>query len=170
MESKIITKCKKIKVLLTDVDGVLTDGGMYYSSKGDVMKKFYARDGMVVNILRRNKIPTVIVTKEKTTIVRKWATKMNVCLVLDGVTKKEAIIKDVCKKFKINPDEIGFIGDDVNDLEIMKRIGFSATPSDGIKEALKVADYRCNSKGGEGAFREIVDLLIQAKLDTKKLF
>ena len=170
MESKIITKCKKIKVLLTDVDGVLTDGGMYYSSKGDVMKKFYARDGMGVNILRRNKIPTVIVTKEKTTIVRKWATKMNVCLVLDGVTKKEAIIKDVCKKFKINPDEIGFIGDDVNDLEIMKRIGFSATPSDGIKEALKVVDYRCNSKGGGGAFREIVDLLIQSKLGTKKLF
>ena len=170
MESKIITKCKKIKVLLTDVDGVLTDGGMYYSSKGDVMKKFYARDGMGVNILRRNKIPTVIVTKEKTTIVRKWATKMNVCLVLDGVTKKEAIIKDVCKKFKINPDEIGFIGDDVNDLEIMKRIGFSATPSDGIKEALKVVDYRCNSKGGGGAFREIVDLLIQSKLSTKKLF
>ena len=170
MESKIITKCKKIKVLLTDVDGVLTDGGMYYSSKGDAMKKFYARDGMGVNILRRNKIPTVIVTKEKTTIVRKWATKMNVCLVLDGVTKKEAIIKDVCKKFKINPDEIGFIGDDVNDLEIMKRIGFSATPSDGIKEALKVVDYRCNSKGGEGAFREIVDLLIQSKLDAKKLF
>ena len=170
MESKIITKCKKIKVLLTDVDGVLTDGGMYYSSKGDVMKKFYARDGMGVNILRRNKIPTVIVTKEKTTIVRKWATKMNVCLVLDGVTKKEAVIKDVCKKFKINPDEIVFIGDDVNDLEIMKRIGFSATPSDGIKEALKVVDYRCNSKGGGGAFREIVDLLIQSKLGTKKLF
>ena len=170
MESKIITKCKKIKVLLTDVDGVLTDGGMYYSSKGDAMKKFYARDGMGVNILRRNKIPTIIVTKEKTTIVRKWATKMNVCLVLDGVTKKEAIIKDVCKKFKINPDEIGFIGDDVNDLEIMKRIGFSATPSDGIKEALKVVDYRCNSKGGEGAFREIVDLLTQSKLVTKKLF
>ena len=63
MESKIITKCKKIKVLLTDVDGVLTDGGMYYSSKGDVMKKFYARDGMGVNILRRNKIPTIINAK-----------------------------------------------------------------------------------------------------------
>ena len=70
----------------------------------------------------------------------------------------------------INPDEIGFIGDDVNDLEIMKRIGFSATPSYGIKEALKVVDYRCNSKGGGGAFREIVDLLIQSKLGTKKLF
>ena len=90
---KIKQKCKKIKLLLTDVDGVLTDGGRYYSKEGEVLKKFHARDGMGVNILRRNKIPTIIVTKEKTTIVRKWATKMNVCLVLDGVTKKEAIIK-----------------------------------------------------------------------------
>ena len=71
MGSKITTKCKKIKVLLTDVDGVLTDGGMYYSNKGDVMKKFYARDVMGVNILRRNKIPTIIVTKEKNSIVEK---------------------------------------------------------------------------------------------------
>ena len=88
MGSKITTKCKKIKVLLTDVDGVLTDGGMYYSNKGDVMKKFYARDGMGVNILRRNKIPTIIVTKEKNPIIRKWAKKMNVYLVLDGIIKK----------------------------------------------------------------------------------
>ena len=70
MESKMNKKCKKIKVLLTDVDGVLTDGGMYYSSKGDVLKKFYARDGMGVNILRRNKIPAIIVTKEKNPIMR----------------------------------------------------------------------------------------------------
>ena len=168
MESKIITKCKKIKVLLTDVDWVLTDGGMYYSSTGDAMKKFYARDGMGVNILRRNKIPTIIVTKEKTTIVRKWATKMNVCLVLDGVTKKEAIIKDVCKKFKINPDEIGFIGDDVNDLELMKKVGFSVTPKDGNNTVKKIADYITKSKGGEGAVREITDLIIKSKYDEKE--
>ena len=155
---------------MTDVDGVLTDGGMYYTSKGDHMKKFHARDGMGVNILRRNEIPTIIVTKENTSVVTKWAKKMSVYLVLDGVIKKEMIISKVCKKLKVKSNEIAFIGDDVNDLEIMKRIGFSATPSDGIKEALKVADYRCNSKGGEGAFREIVDLLIQSKLSTKKLF
>ena len=92
MNKKITEQCRKIKVMITDVDGVLTDGGMFYSHEGDIMKKFHTRDGMGVNILRRNKIPTIIVTKEKTTIVRKWATKMNVRLVLDGVTKKEAVI------------------------------------------------------------------------------
>ena len=117
---------------MTDVDGVLTDGGMYYTSKGDHMKKFHARDGMGVNILRRNEIPTIIVTKENTSVVTKWAKKMSVYLVLDGVIKKEMIISKVCKKLKVKSHEIAFIGDDVNDLELMKKVGFSATPFDGI--------------------------------------
>ena len=93
VNKKILNKCKKIRILLTDVDGVLTDGGMYYSNKGEVLKKFHARDGMGVNILRRNKIPTVIVTKEKTGIIRKWAKTMNIRLVLDGIIKKELVLK-----------------------------------------------------------------------------
>ena len=170
MASKIITKCKKIKVLLTDVDGVLTDGGMYYSSKGDDMKKFYARDGMGVNILRRHKIPTIIVTKEKNPIIRKWAKKMNVYLVLDGIIKKEKVVDKISKKLMVKPNEIAFIGDDVNDLELMKKVGFSATPFDGIKDAVKISDYHCKSMGGKGAFREVVDLLIEAKFGAKKLY
>ena len=170
IDKKIMDKCKKIRILLTDVDGVLTDGGMYYSNKGEILKKFHARDGMGVNILRRNKIHTVIVTKEKTRVVRKWAKTMNVRLVLDGITKKELVIEDVCNKFRMEPDNIAFIGDDVNDLEIMKRVGFSATPFDGIKDAMKIADYHCKTSAGKGAFREVVDLLIQAKFGTKKLY
>ena len=142
VNKKILNKCKKIRILLTDVDGVLTDGGMYYSNKGEVLKKFHARDGMGVNILRRNKIPTVIVTKEKTGIIRKWAKTMNIRLVLDGIIKKELVIEDVCNKFRMEPDNIAFIGDDVNDLEIMKRVGFSATPFDGIKDVVKISDYQ----------------------------
>jgi len=170
VNKKILNKCKKIRILLTDVDGVLTDGGMYYSNKGEILKKFHARDGMGVNILRRNKIPTVIVTKEKTRIIRKWAKTMNIRLVLDGIIKKELVIKDVCKKFRINASDIAFIGDDVNDLEIMKQVGFSATPFDGIKDVVQIADYHCETSGGKGAFREVADLLIQAKFGTKKLY
>ena len=73
----IENRCKKIKIVLTDVDGVLTDGGMYYTKDGDVMKRFHVRDGMGVSLLRKNKILTIIVTKETTQIVRKWAKKMN---------------------------------------------------------------------------------------------
>ena len=170
MNSKIIRKCEKIKVILTDVDGVLTDGGMYYSAKGDILKKFHARDGMGVNILLRNKIPTIIVTKEKNMIIKKWAKKMNVNLVLDGIMKKELVVDKICKKFKINSDEIAFVGDDVNDLELMKKCGFSATPYDGIKKAISISDYHCKTKGGNGAFREVVDLIIHAQFGAKKLY
>ncbi len=170
MNSIINKKCKKIKVLLTDVDGVLTDGGMYYTKNGDVMKKFHARDGMGVNILLRNKIPTIIVTKEKNMIIKKWAKKMNISLVLDGVKKKEEVVDKICKKFLVKPNEIAFIGDDVNDLELMKKIGFSATPKDGIKDAIKISDYHCKSFGGSGVLREIVDLIVSTQFGRKKLY
>ena len=93
--SNITSKIKKIKILLTDVDGVLTDGGMYYSSKGDVMKKFHARDGMAISLLKRNGIPTILVTKEKTMIVKQWAKKMNIKKLYDGVVKKEQVLEKI---------------------------------------------------------------------------
>ena len=86
------------------------------------------------------------------------------------LTKIELVIEDICNKFRIEPNNIAFIGDDVNDLEIMKRVGFSATPFDGIKDIVKISDYQCKTSGGKGAFREIADLLIQAKFGAKKLY
>ena len=89
---KKIRKPRNVKILLTDVDCVLTDGGMYYNSKGDSMKKFHTRDGMGVTLLRKKGIPTIIVTKEKTAIVRKWANKMKVAEIFDGIQNKEKIV------------------------------------------------------------------------------
>ena len=168
MTSKLLKKCTDIKILLTDVDGVLTDGGMYYSTHGDVMKKFNSKDGMGINILRKKNIPTVIVTKEKTVIVKKWARKMNVKKVYDGVLKKELVLEKICKFFKISEKEVAFIGDDVNDLELMKKVGFSVTPKDGNNAVKKIADYITKSKGGEGAVREITDLIIKSKYGEKE--
>ena len=141
---------KNIRILLTDVDGVLTDGGMYYTSDGDIMKKFHTRDGMGVNMLRRKGIPTVIVTKEKTLMVKKWAKKMNIDHVYDGINKK----------YNVKNSEIGYIGDDVNDIGLLKLVGFSATPNDGISEVQAVVDYVCKKNGGSGVFREISDMLL----------
>ena len=154
--------------MLTDVDGVLTDGGMYYSAQGDVMKKFNSKDGMGINILRKKNIPTIIVTKEKTEIVKKWARKMNVKKVYDGVLEKELILEKICKFFKISEKEIAFIGDDVNDLKLMQKVGFSVAPKDGNNAVKKIADYVTKSKGGEGAVREITDLIIKAKYGEKE--
>ncbi|MDC0884184.1 HAD hydrolase family protein [Nitrosopumilus sp.] len=155
---------KNIKILLTDVDCVLTDGGMYYTSNGDVMKKFYTRDGMGVNMLRRKGIPTIIVTKEKTQMVKKWAKKMNIEYLYDGIQQKETILKIISKKYNVKNSEIGYIGDDINDVELLKMVGFSATPNDGIIEAQKIVHYICKKNGGEGAFREVADLLLRYRI------
>ena len=169
MSNKVqIKKLKKIKILLTDVDGVLTDGGMYYTSQGDYMKKFHTRDGMGVTLLKKNNIPTILVTKEKTMMVRKWAKNMKVKKIFDGIQKKQTVLVRIEKIFHVTKDEIAFIGDDVNDLELMKKVGFSATPKDGIKLAKNLADYICNSKGGKGVLREVADLILISKHQNKE--
>lgn len=163
----IDNKLKKIKILLTDVDGVLTDGGMYYSASGDVMKKFHARDGMGISLLKKNGIPTVIITKEKSTIVKKWAKKIPVAKLYDGITKKEEILPLISKEFNVKPNEMAFIGDDVNDLKLLKIVGFSAMPNDGIHLLKKICDYQCRTIGGNGVLREIAELIFERKLQNK---
>jgi|TARA_B110001454_G_C12613800_1_gene389848 YrbI family 3-deoxy-D-manno-octulosonate 8-phosphate phosphatase len=163
-------KCKKIKLVLTDVDGVLTDGGRYYSEKGEIMKKFHVKDGMGINILLRNGISTVIVTKENSKIVKKWAKEMNVSKTYSGIKIKEKELEKICKLYKILPDEVAFIGDDVNDIELMKKVGFSVTPSDGILQAKKIANYVCTTSGGNGALREMIDLILKEKFADKTNF
>ena len=161
-------KIKKIKLIATDVDGVLTDGGMYYSSKGDVLKKFHARDGMAVSILKKNTIPTVIITKERNQIVKKWSSKMNIDKLFDGVKNKEKVVSKLCKSYGLSENNIAYIGDDVNDLEILKKTGFAATPKDGNLEVKKIVDYICKNRGGEGVLREICDLIISIKFGKKR--
>jgi YrbI family 3-deoxy-D-manno-octulosonate 8-phosphate phosphatase len=160
-------KCKKIKLVLTDVDGVLTDGGRYFSEKGEIIKRFHVRDGMGINILLRNEIQTAIVTKENSKIVKKWAKEMNVSKTYSGIKNKEKELEKICKYYKVLPSEIAFIGDDVNDIELMKKVGFSATPFDGILQAKKIVNYICKTSGGNGALREIIDLILEEKFSNK---
>lgn len=149
----------KIKLILTDVDGVLTDGGMYYSSKGEVFKKFNTKDGMAIELLKY-KIKTILITKEKSSISIRRACKIKASDIFTGVTNKEVILPLICKKYAVNPDEVAYIGDDLNDLGIISLVGFSATPNDGVDKIKSQVDYICTRKGGDGAFREFVDLII----------
>lgn len=163
MKKELYKKFKEIKLVLTDVDGVLTDGGMYYTTEGDIMKKFHARDGMGVTLLRKYNIPTILITKEKTKMVKQWAAKMKVEKLYDGIIKKNMILDKVCNAFNLKSDEIAYIGDDVNDVPLLKAVCLAVTPNDGTKEAKSVSHYICNLKGGEGAFREFADLIISTR-------
>lgn len=153
---------KKIKIVLSDVDGVLTDGGMYYTSSGDVMKKFHVRDGMGISLLRKNGIPTIIVTKESTEMVKKWSKNMNTKL-FDGIIDKEKILKKICQQYNVSPSEIAYIGDDVNDIPLLKLVGLAAVPKDGTQIAKKSCNYICQTTSGNGVFREVAELILSSK-------
>ena len=163
MKKKILEKLKKIRLLISDVDGVLTDGGMYYSEKGEILKKFNAKDGMGVEILLRSKVKTILLTRENSSIVKKRGAKIKAAATYIGTFNKELQLHKICKKFQVSPAEIAYIGDDLNDLEIMKLVGFAAMPLDGIKDLRKIVDYVCRNNGGNGAFREIADLIVLSR-------
>ena len=159
-KSEFIKKCKKIKLILTDVDGVLTDGCMYYSSSGEELKKFHTRDGMAVELLLQKNIKTIIITREKSKIVISRAKKIKVFKVYSGVKQKDKILNQICTKFKVTPDETTFIGDDVNDEKIMKLVGLSFAPSDATQTIKNIADIITNAKGGQGVLREVTDKIL----------
>ncbi len=159
-KSEFIKKCKKIKLILTDVDGVLTDGCMYYSSSGEELKKFHTRDGMAVELLLQKNIKTIIITKEKSKIVTSRAKKIKVFKVYSGVKQKDKILNQICTKFKVTPDETAFIGDDVNDEKIMKLVGLSFAPSDATQTIKNIADIITNTEGGQGVLREVTDKIL----------
>ena len=153
-------KCQKIKLIITDVDGVLTDGGMFYSEKGEALKKFNTRDGMAVELLREREISVIFITRENSKIVLNRTKKLKIKETFLGIKKKELLLPKICKKFKIKEEEVAYNGDDVNDLNILKKVGFSITPKDGISIIKKNSDYVCKSKGGEGVLREVADMII----------
>ena len=170
MNKKILEQCRKIKVVITDVDGVLTDGGMFYSREGDIMKKFHTRDGMGVTLLRKNNIPTIIITKEKNKIISKWAKKMGIENVYDGVLRKEKVLLEITKKMNVSASEICYIGDDVNDIQILKKVGLSVSPHDAIELAKKTSNIITKSKGGEGVLREVADTILSIKFPHRNNF
>lgn len=165
ISKSLIEKCKKIKLLLSDVDGVLTDGGMYYTEKGETMKKFNTKDGMGVELLKNYGIETILITKENSIIVKKRAKKIKVEAHI-GILDKKKILDTISKKYNVKNEEIAYIGDDVNDLEIMKRVGFSAAPEDAVDDIKKISNYISSLKGGNGVLREIADMILSIKNNT----
>jgi YrbI family 3-deoxy-D-manno-octulosonate 8-phosphate phosphatase len=157
-----------IRLFATDVDGVLTDAGMYYSESGDEWKKFNTRDGMGIKLLQKAGLITAIVTQERTRLVARRAEKLTIPEVHQGVTDKLSMIRDMASRYGLALDQVAYIGDDVNDLEALKAVGFSASPADGMPQVLQAVDYVCRKKGGEGAVREVVEMILEAQQPRRK--
>ena len=153
----------QIRLFATDVDGVLTDAGMYYSESGDEWKKFNTRDGMGIKLLQRAGIITAIVTQERTKLVARRAEKLAIPELHQGVMDKLTVIREMAARHGLSLKQVAYIGDDVNDLEALKAVGFSASPADGLPEIVAAVDYVCQKKGGEGAVREIIEMILDAQ-------
>lgn len=150
-----------IKMFLTDCDGCLTDAGMYYSEKGDELKKFNTRDGMGFKLLREKGVITGIITSENVDLNRRRAEKLKLDILESGCSDKVAAIKNICEKRNISLENVCYVGDDINDLEVIKLVGYGCCPSDAIPKVKEFAKYITVAKGGEGVIREVVEKIME---------
>ncbi|NML67661.1 HAD-IIIA family hydrolase [Hymenobacter sp. RP-2-7] len=158
----LTAKARRIKLLLTDCDGVLTDGGVYYGESGEVLKRFNIRDGMGVERLRAVGVETGIVTGERSPSVQKRAEKLKINELHLGIKDKATLLGEITARLGLGADEVAFLGDDTNDVEVLGLVGLAACPGDATRFAREAADYRCRARGGHGAFRELAELIISA--------
>jgi len=167
LSHSFIEKAAAIQLLLTDCDGVLTDAGVYYSANGEALKRFSMRDGMGVERLRDLAgVETGIVTGENSPIVARRAEKLQIMELHLGAKNKKQTLLHILERRHLKPEQVAYIGDDVNDETIMRSVGLTACPADAMEDILKIADYICQKPGGHGAFREFAECIIQAKTSS----
>lgn len=150
-------KSKKIKMFLTDCDGCLTDGGMYYSENGEESKKFNTKDGMGLSVLREHGIITGIVTGENTQCVSNRAKKLKLNEVHLGVKNKLEVVTKIAQMYGVSLEEIVYVGDDLNDLDVISKVGYGCSVGNAVEKVKEHAYYVSEKTGGEGAIREIIE-------------
>lgn len=161
---------KNIKLLILDVDGVLTKGEIIYDDKGRELKIFNVKDGLGIFLLRKVGIKTVFLTAKDSPVVHKRAKDMHVEEVIGGILPKETVLKNFLVKYRVNPQEICFIGDDLIDIGLMKKVGASVAVGDAPIMVKKAASYITSKNGGEGAVREVVELIFKAQNLENKVY
>jgi 3-deoxy-D-manno-octulosonate 8-phosphate phosphatase (KDO 8-P phosphatase) len=157
-----------VRALVTDVDGVLTDGGLYYAENGDELKRFDVRDGQGLVLLREAGLLTAIVTRKQTAIVTRRARDLGISEVHQHVIDKAAALTDLCARHRLSPATVCYVGDDVGDLPAMRLVGFPIAVADAVKEVRRAATYITRAGGGHGAIRELCDLILAAQPQRKK--
>lgn len=158
-----VRQLKKIRLFATDVDGVLTDGGMYWSDSGDQIRKFNAWDGLGLGLLQNAGIVVAFITMDQTALVSLRAARLGIAEIHQGVKDKLAALKALSLKYDLGFEEIAYMGDDVNDVPALQAVGFSAAPANGREQVRRTVQYVCSANGGEGAVREVADMILAAQ-------
>lgn len=151
----------RIRLVATDCDGVLTDGGMYYSEFGDELKKFNTLDGMGFELLRNQGIKTAIITGEVSELVKRRIQKLKVDELFMGQKDKLGVLKQLCEKYGISLSEVAYIGDDIFDIPAINACGFGCAPQNALDEVKSCADFVTKKSGGQGCFREMVQEILK---------
>jgi len=161
--TSIMEKLRQIELIVFDVDGTMTDGGMYYSNEGIALKRFDVRDGMGIVLAHKAGIKTAIITSEDTEIVKQRARTLKIDILIQGSRNKLSSLSLLCGQLSLSPEQIAFIGDDVNDLACMEYVGFSMAPADAHEIVKEQVHYVSAFAGGHGAVRECCDMILKAK-------
>jgi 3-deoxy-D-manno-octulosonate 8-phosphate phosphatase (KDO 8-P phosphatase) len=163
MPHHLIERILKIRLLIVDVDGVLTDGRIIYDSRGNQLKFFDVLDGFGIHLLRTAGIETAIITAKKSKVVMRRAKDFKVKHIYQDCIDKIKAFHDVSKKLNVDPEEVCFIGDDIVDIPVLKRVGFAVSVPNAVDEAKEISHYITRKEGGHGAVREVCDLIMKAQ-------
>ncbi len=170
MENEIILKAKKVKAIFTDVDGVLTDGSMYYAEgMNEHFKVFSVYDGVGVKIADLCNIPVFFISAKKSSLLHKRASELKVKECFDGIENKKETLLDVVKKYGYSVDEVAFLGDDLVDIQVLRIVGFPVAVNNAFEEVKKHALYITKREGGKGALREVVEFIVKARGEWDKV-
>ena len=150
-----------IKLVLLDVDGTLTDGGIYRGNNGEELKRFNVKDGYAIVNAQKLGIEFGIITGRKSELIEIRAKELKIKYLYQGISEKTVILEEIIKKDSLSKEEIAYMGDDLNDLLIMKQVGLSGTPKDAVDEVIQVADFVSKKNGGSGAVREFIEHILK---------
>ncbi|WP_079710619.1 KdsC family phosphatase [Paraliobacillus ryukyuensis] len=158
-----------IKLIIMDVDGVLTDGKLHLSSNGDELKSFHTQDGMGISLARYAGIKSAIITGRTSEAVNRRAKELKIDYVYQGIKDKTQILNEIIAFENVEKENICYIGDDINDLPILKQVGYAASPSNAVPLVLKNVDFVAERPGGEGAVRSIIDNILEQQAEYSNL-
>jgi 3-deoxy-D-manno-octulosonate 8-phosphate phosphatase (KDO 8-P phosphatase) len=164
----LVAKLRRIRMLLLDVDGVMTDGGLYYSADGVEMKRFHAHDGYGIVLARRHGLKLGIISGRSTPAVDARAAALKIEDVIQGTEDKVTAMRSLQQKYGFADEEFAFVGDELFDIPLLQTVGFAAAPRNARPEVKKVVDYVTAVCGGDGAVREVVELILSAQIPRER--
>jgi 3-deoxy-D-manno-octulosonate 8-phosphate phosphatase (KDO 8-P phosphatase) len=168
-DQALAARCRKLRLLLCDVDGVMTDGSLLLLPDGSEAKAFHVRDGLGIVMAHRAGLRTGLVSGRRSQVVERRAAELGMAVVRQGASDKRAVLREILESERITADQVAYIGDDVNDLPVMLEVGLSAAPADAPLELRAQAFMVTDAPGGRGCVRELVEAILRARGDWERV-